>query len=422
MILKFKFIVSILIVFNSTLVLGLELIDSNFWIEGRAGQRIQKDDFEETASVQELRFQANAAFEIGEGEIYAKADLLYDTIEESQSVDLEQGRGWLDIRELNYSNSVAENLDIKVGRQILSWGTGDLVFLNDLFPKDFNFFAGREIEYVRAASDALKLSFYSNFFEVDLVYTPQFDADRFIDGRRLSYVNTRTSQRVGRNQIIDFEERNEFFEDDELALRLSKNYLDMTWALYAYSGFWKSPLSINTQTQKASFSRLDSYGASARGLIGKGVFNFELSYYDSVDDRPGTDDFTPNSEVKTLLGYEHELGRNWTGSVQYYATSMLDYDEYAVSLKSGVVKLAKENHVATFRISKTFFEQTLRMTLFNYYSLNQKDLFLRFVAKYQIDDYWSSEAGVHVFNGPIETMFGALQNNSNVFLSLRRAL
>ena len=34
--------------------------------------------------------------------------------------------------------------DVKIGQQVLTWGTGDYVFLNDLFPKDYpSFFAGR---------------------------------------------------------------------------------------------------------------------------------------------------------------------------------------------------------------------------------------------------------------------------------------
>ena len=54
------------------------------------------------------------------------------------------------------------NLDVKLGRQVLTWGTGDLLFLNDLFPKDWvSFFAGRDDEYLKAPSNTLRATQYN---------------------------------------------------------------------------------------------------------------------------------------------------------------------------------------------------------------------------------------------------------------------
>ena len=56
-----------------------------------------------------------------------------------------------------------------------TWGTGDLVFLNDLFPKDFvSFFAGRDDEYLKAPGDALRITHYSKAVNIDFVWTPVF--------------------------------------------------------------------------------------------------------------------------------------------------------------------------------------------------------------------------------------------------------
>ena len=79
--------------------------------------------------------------------------------------------------------SPSENSDLYLGRQVLTWGTGDRVFLNDLFPKDWvSFFAGREMEYLKAPSDALKFSYFNQLANIDLVWTPKFDPDTFIRG------------------------------------------------------------------------------------------------------------------------------------------------------------------------------------------------------------------------------------------------
>ena len=50
---------------------------------------------------------------------------------------------------------------------------GDLLFINDLFPKDWvSFFVGRDDEYLKAPSDSLKASFFNELFNLDFVYTP----------------------------------------------------------------------------------------------------------------------------------------------------------------------------------------------------------------------------------------------------------
>ena len=41
-----------------------------------------------------------------------------------------------DLRMASLTFSPADWMDVRVGRQVLTWGTGDLLFLNDLFGDD----------------------------------------------------------------------------------------------------------------------------------------------------------------------------------------------------------------------------------------------------------------------------------------------
>ena len=44
---------------------------------------------------------------------------------------------------------------------MLTWGTGDLLFINDLFPKNWKSLAiGRDDEYLKDPSGAVKASFF----------------------------------------------------------------------------------------------------------------------------------------------------------------------------------------------------------------------------------------------------------------------
>ncbi|WP_221895381.1 hypothetical protein [Bathymodiolus japonicus methanotrophic gill symbiont] len=73
--------------------------------------------------------------DIGPVSINIVSDFLYDPIALNQHADLQTGNGWVDLREANIAFSPFSFMDIKFGRQILTWGTGDLIFINDLFPK-----------------------------------------------------------------------------------------------------------------------------------------------------------------------------------------------------------------------------------------------------------------------------------------------
>ena len=70
-------------------------------------------------------------------EAFAKLDFLQDGFD-STRYDWELREAYLKFR-------LPGDIDLKVGRQILTWGTGDLLFINDLFPKDWNsFLLGRD--------------------------------------------------------------------------------------------------------------------------------------------------------------------------------------------------------------------------------------------------------------------------------------
>lgn len=59
----------------------------------------------------------------------------------------------VDLREA-YLDYTTENCDFRLGRQFVTWGVGDLLFINDVFSKDYvSFFAGRPLEYLKIEVD-----------------------------------------------------------------------------------------------------------------------------------------------------------------------------------------------------------------------------------------------------------------------------
>jgi hypothetical protein len=393
---------------------------TGFW-ELRGGLRTQRDPHEKDATLGETRLQTQLDKTLGGMSLRLTTDFIYDMLADDHRVFLEEGRGVVDLREAWAFFRPAPFMDVKIGRQVLTWGTGDMLFLNDLFPKDFvAFFIGRDVEYLKAPSDAVKVSLFSDAANLDVVYTPRFDADRFLSGRRLSYFNPFLDRRAGRDAVIDPDTPDSCFRDDETALRLYRNVRGYELAAYGYHGFWKDPVGFDPASGKSTFPPLAVYGASARGPAGPGIANMEAAYYDSLADRPGDDPFVPNGQVRFLAGYEQELARDLTGGVQYYLERMTDYDAYRRTLPRGQPRADENRHVVTVRVTRLLMNQNLELSLFAYYSPSDSDAHLRPRVSYKIDDHWTVEAGANVFFGvEHHTFFGQLEDNSNVYFGAR---
>ena len=387
-------------------------VDFNGFGEIANGWRVKNDPYERDVSLADLRLQLELGKDLDWGIIKFKGDLLWDMVTKNLLGEVREG---------NLLFSPLESMDIKAGRQVLTWGTGDLLFINDLFPKDWqSFFIGRDDEYLKAPSDAVKISFFADAFNLDLVFTPAFDGSDYIRGRRLSYWNTMLGRTAGRDAILNEVERNSVGRDSEYSLRLSRNINNIELALYGYSGFWKTPEGYDFTAGKLYHPRLSVYGLSVRSSLWGGIGNFEAGYYDSREDRNGRDSLIRNSEYRFLLGYERELAPDFTGAFQYYLEWMDDYDHYHDSLASGSPRKDEYRSLLTMRLTRLLFNQNLRLSLFCYYSPTDEDAYLRPQFHYKISDQWAVDLGGNIFMGSKDyTFWGQFYDNSNVYGRLR---
>jgi len=412
---------------EKTFLERLEEWDLNGFLEARGGIRTQPDRYEDDASIGETRLQLEWEKTFDDVVFRYTGDVLYDPVDDrSGKVDLVRGTGWFDLRETWALFSPADRMDVKVGRQVLTWGTADLVFVNDLFPKDWqSFFIGRDVEYLKAPSDAVKTSFFSDIVALDVVYMPRFNPSRFISGKRISYYNRTMGRRAGQDAIVETDLPNEWFDDSEWAARVSRKVGSYELAGYGYWGYWKTPEGFDPVRGRATYPRLSTYGASVRGPLGRGIANAEAAWYDSRQDRDGSDPLIRNSEIRLLTGYEMdlpELAPELTVALQYYVEVMQNYSAYRRALPAGSKAADRDRHVVTVRVTRQLMNQDLTLGLFGYYSPTDSDAYLRPNAQYKIDDHWTAEAGANVFLGKGDhTFFGQFKRNSNFYFSLRYA-
>lgn len=388
------------------------------WWEARGGLRLLSDPFQPDSPLLESRLRLSRDWAGHSWRGRVAWDTLFDAVADPRDPHPESGRGWLDVREASLSFS-GPSATLRLGRQPATWGTGDLLFINDLFPKDWvSFLAGRDQQYLKAPSDAVRLGLHGAAASLEVVYTPRFDPDRFVSGERLSYWSG--TSLAGRPGMPPPATPREWFADAEAAVRLSGRRGSLEWALYGYRGFWKSPAGA-TPGGQATYPDLSVYGASLRGPWAQGLANIEAGLYDSTDDPSGSDPLVRNSEVRLLLGYEQEVAADTTLGLQYYLESRLHQSAYEASLPPGAPLMDQDRHLVTARLTKWYFARSLMASAFLFYSPNEADAYLLPRLTWRRDDHWTFEAGANLFTGRDDfSFFGQFAGNTSAYLAIRR--
>ncbi len=382
------------------------------FVEAGLGNRLDSGSpVGDDTTLEELRLRVESQWQLGAALISLKADGAYDGVEDDWTGD---------VRDLTAAFSPGDSVDVRVGRQVQTWGTGDLVFLNDLFPKDFvSFFAGRDDEYLKAPGNSLRLTRFSKAVNLDFVWTPVFEPDEYLTGERFAFFSPIAGGIVAPDPPLSAEEPDESFENGEFALRLFRTVEGKEYALYAYRGFFKQPNALTDDLQP-TFAPLTSLGASLRQPLGKGLFNAEVSYYASRDDRSGTDPLVPNDQLRFLLGYEWEAKPNFTVGLQYYLESTLDHGKLIANSPAPEFEPDQHRHLLTNRLTYRAGRDKHTWSLFTFYSPSDSDFYLRPAYTYRHSDEWSVTAGANLFGGDDEhTFFGQLDDASNAYIRVR---
>lgn len=340
-----------------------------------------------------------------------KSEVIHDAVD--GDVDLDLREGYLDVR--------FPALDVRLGRQIITWGVGDLSFITDVFPKNrVALISGLPLEYLKKGSDAVNATAHWSGRSLQLVLIPHFEADTIPKaGGRLRF-NDPGAAIKGRHT----EEPPQTVENVEAALRFFGNVNGWDLSLSAYRGFFHIPAAqIAPGSQlRFFFPRLYVYSAGAQGAAGRGVASLEAGYYDSRMDRSGRDPAVENSSIRLLTGYQREIIPDLTLSGQYYVQIMEHHAEFLRTQPPGIPSRPLARHVLTFRLTHLLLHQTLRLGLFILWSPNERDFYMNPEVKYNVTDEMSVALGINLFGGLRATEFGQFEENSNLYFVVRYAV
>ncbi|MDP3981748.1 MAG: hypothetical protein Q8Q33_10075 [Chlamydiota bacterium] len=346
--------------------------------------------------------------------IFVKSDFYHDWVEKDWAFDFREG----------YLDFMADKIGFRIGRQIYTWGVGDLLFINDVFPKDWEaFFEGRPLEYLKIGTDSLKLDVYSDIVSAEAVFMPFFEPDDLPSAGRFHFFDPYPN--MLNRELEKLDSGFEKFSNMEYALRLYRYIGDFEFGAYAYKGFFRSPAmradNFNSPTTISLFyPELAVYGLIAQRSALWGVLSTEYGYYDSLDDRSGEDPGISNSQSRFLIGYQKAFPDDFTVGIQYYGQLMHQYSRYEDNLPSAFTKRNELHQYITLRLTKLLKYQTLRLSLFAFYSPDEKDFFITPELSYNFTDNLLGMIGMNIFTGAEDnTTFGQHKKDSNIYITVR---
>ena len=339
-----------------------------------------------------------------------KGELIVDGL--GRDVDGDLREGYLDL--------AFPALDLRVGRQVITWGVGDLIFITDVFPKDWvAFVSGLPLEYLKKGVDGASATLHAWETSLQLVLIPRFRGDTVPEAGTPLRFHDPAAEIAARRT----DEPSPSLEDTEVGLRLFRNLLGWDLALSAYRGFFHAPgAEVEPGPRlRLLFPPLDVYGVSGQRNALGGVVSLEAGYYDSRADRSGRNPAIENSSLRLLGGYQREVVPDLTVSGQYSVQIMQDHAAFSRTRGPGMPDRPLARHVLTLRVTRLLLHQTLRLGLFALASPNDGDFYLGPEARYQVTDALSATVGLNVFGGPRATEFGQFADNSNLYVVMRYA-
>lgn len=343
--------------------------------------------------------------------VFLKTDVFYDNVDHAPDVKVREG----------FVDRGSDKWELRAGRQVITWGVGDLLFINDVFPKDYEaFFSGRPMEYLKKGVDGVKAGLYPEGVSIEAVVIPFFEPNNFPAASRFHLYDPMPGVQNRTREEPVSKPRN-----TEVALRAYRDVAGFDASLYFYKGFYRTPSmqpdDLSSPTRIALvYPELIVYGSSLQGSALGGVVSLEAGYYDSQDDKRGVNPLIPNSQAKILAGYQRQLYEDFTASVQYYGEYMMRYSQYERTRLQGFPKDPQYRQVASLRLTQLLFHQNMRLSWFSFYGLTDRDYLLNPEIRYNFTDSVWAAAGMMIFGGRRDTtQFGSLDKNDNAYLQAR---
>ena len=319
-----------------------------------------------------------------------------------------------------YANFYLGSVDLRVGKQIITWGRADAINPTDvLTPKDFTLLSARDEEERRIGTTALKANYYRGAYTLSLIWLPIFNPSTIPLTAPPGFRITEDKRSQGR------------WTEHGFAAKLDRTGGEVDWSVSYYYGLDVIPTgrSVTPTLTELTHNRIHMVGADFAKNLGRYGLRGEAAYV-HTQDPGGSDVVVKNPYVFYVLGVDHDVTEDLNINLQAYQRFIINYQDMFQIQDPAVRNVAVLNVIfhqqmdriqegVSGRIKAQWWNDTLEAELLGVWNANRSDFFVRPSVAYAFTDRWKGFMGWDVFNGRKESLNGFLQNNTSFFAELR---
>ncbi|MCB8964767.1 MAG: hypothetical protein H6536_06995 [Bacteroidales bacterium] len=314
----------------------------------------------------------------------------------------------------------SDQWDLKVGRQIVTWGVADGLRITDLVsPMDYSEFLAQDYDDIRIPENGVRVKYLHSSFNLEGVFIPipEFfqlpvdDVNPWSVMRSVPMPYTLNMDGVPEKKL----------SNSEFGGRLLVFLSGVDFSISMLRSWNKIPvinktMSVNMDSvyMQAHYGRMDMLGADLSVPVGEFVMRAEGAVY--LDElqamvMPVALNATlAKNSFNGLLGIDWYPGNDWTIMLQYSHKYIQNYDERIQ---------AKQNAgLGTLNISKKLLQTTLALSSFTYYDVTYNGFYNRTSADYALTDQIHLMGGYDWFSGD-KGSFAMYKNNSEYWVKAK---
>jgi hypothetical protein len=348
-----------------------------------------------------LRLEMRANY--GEASLFSSVNLAYNGIIDEQTGAF--------LREA-YLDYAGKYLEVKAGRQIITWGVADGLRITDLIsPMDYTEFMANDYDDIRVPVNAINLKYPGESFSAELVFVPVPEYFVMPSGEDNPW-----TMPLLPNASMDLSGTPEKrIKNSEVGTRLRFFLENLDFSLTALRTFNKSPVTITEYDPKAGsvlikglYKPMYVLGGDFSIPVGEFVVRGEMAgYFGEPIALNDSRRYRLRKTFNALLGLDWYAGDNWTFMVQYMHKVIMDYRRE--------LGMEQNTSMVTARVSKELLNNTLKLSVYGMYDIDNVSFYIRPAADYLLNDQITVSLGSDILGGRRGT-FKTYNKNTQIWV------
>jgi len=347
-------------------------------------------------------------------EVQTFYDAIYSLRDNTYTDDMiDTYKSEFEIQEAYILGSIADNIDIKIGRQIVVWGKSDNIRLNDVInPLDNRELGMVDIEDLRLPVFMSKLDYYSGAWNLSAMIIHEARVQKEA-ANGSDYLPTQIFLKP--NSIFPEDTTpDSTFKNTQYALSLNGRFTGWDLSLYG-AKVLDSKWHFENNRKSRTYGLIKMLGVASNIAVGNFLFTSELVYMQDSKFNTTTDE---KERLDFLLGAEYSGITDFTASLELAQRHIFDYETSMVNAPDSVYQ---DERQTALRISYSFNHEKGMFTYLNtlfYDNSNINGGFQRVWLNYDLNDNIELNVGLVDYIGGDKIALDALSNNDRFFADI----